>query len=103
MKNSKRLIISIILGVIVSTIIFTILITVNMTSIDYSIAESSHDFSLLGQKYLEVSVSNHEPAKNVITGPIAITGIIASCIIYVLYAFIAGYKEKRGKNELSGK
>ena len=56
-------------------------------------------FEILGQKYLEVTVINHKPTKEVVSGPIAIVGMISSILVYICISVITVLREKRKKNE----
>ena len=90
---------TLIFGVIISTVLFTILITANMSNINYNELDSHHVFEILGQKYLEVTVINHKPTKEVVSGPIAIVGMISSILVYICISVITVLREKRKKNE----
>ncbi|MFV0380892.1 MAG: LlsX family protein [Breznakia sp.] len=90
---------SIILGILVSTAIFTILITIKMSSIDYTIANSQHSFAILGQKYLQVTVENHEVTQQVLSEPMAIVSMVASGVIYAFYIFVIMRKKSALKEE----
>lgn len=93
--NSKRLILSIILGIIMSSLLFTILITINLSSIDYVNFGTAKEFRMLGQTYLKVKMIDREVVKNVISGPIAISGILFSGLTYGIFTLLKKNSKKR--------
>lgn len=70
-----------------------------MSNINYKNWIHTTFLKILGQKYLEVTVINHKPTKEVVSGPIAIVGMISSILVYICISVITVLREKRKKNE----